>query len=541
MTVSDEGLDTQVVIVGGGPVGLVTALLLARWGVRSTVLERRTEPSPLPRARALTAPTMEALRSLGLERRVRAAALPVEVTGRHYYFGRSLTDPDFRRLARSRSSRLTEASAVAPAICTQDRLEPVLRTAVRGTPAVTLLTGTEVTSVEPRADRVEVGYRARGARPGRVCRAAYCVAADGAHSVAREAVGIRMSEPEETSHNLNILFEADLDPLLADRRSAIYFLDSGEVHGYLMPGDGARRWLFNQILDGPYRPATDDTDRCADAVRRVLGPGGPPVSVVDRQRWTGVSRLAERFGEGRLVLVGDAAHVVTPFSGIGLNLGVQDACNAAWKLAGAVLGWGGPALVRSYEVERRAVAAWTIAEDRETMRAARPSGAPPDDQAGMGRWGHWYGRMLERRNDQGLVFGYHYDSTAVLPDGSPPPSNDDPFGSYVPCGRPGHRAPHTVLELASGARVPVADLYGPWFTLLVGDTASAVPDRPPVRVHQVASAEPGTDWTQLYGIAKDGAVLIRPDGHVAARYPSVPADFAGVLGKDLRRLVGEVR
>ncbi|GAA1914910.1 FAD-dependent monooxygenase [Streptantibioticus ferralitis] len=552
MTVSDEGLDTQVVIVGGGPVGLITALLLARWGVRTKVLERRTAPSPLPRARALTARSMEVLRSLGLEERVRAVALPVEVTGRHYYFGRSLTDPDFRRLARSRASRQTEASAVPPAICTQDRLEPVLRTAVRGTPAITLLTGVEVTAVTRHGDSVEVGYRPVGSGPALSSRASYCVAADGAHSLVRDALGIRMSEPEEASHNLNILFEAELNPLLEDRRSAIYFLDSGEVHGYVMPGDGGRRWLFNQILDGPYRPGADDTDRCADAVRRIIGAGGPAVTVVDRQRWTGVSRLAERFGAGRVLLVGDAAHVVTPFSGIGLNLGVQDACNAAWKLAGAVGGWGGPALVETYGPERRAVAAWTIDEDRETMRAARPAdpaqgagtGPASNDQAGLGRWSAWYGRMLERRNDQGLVFGYHYDSTAVLPDGTPPPRGDDPFGEYVPTGRPGHRAPHTMVEPASGARLPVADLFGPWFTVLAADAAPLGPCEalhgasglPPLRVHQVTSADPGTDWTELYGIAKDGAVLVRPDGHTAARYHSLPADFAAVLRRDLRRL-----
>jgi putative polyketide hydroxylase len=236
------------------------------------------------------------------------------------------------------------------------------------------------------------------------------------------------------------------------------------------------------------------------------------VRFVGRQFWQPQAVVAERFREGRVFLAGDAAHLTTPMGGLGMNCGIGDAHNLAWKMAAVLRGWGGPRLLGSYEAERRPVASWSV----ETSVRLQ------DEPEGPRR------RLLE-----GLVLGYHYQSEVVVPDGTPVPAVEDPLREYVPVARPGHRAPHVWWE-RDGVRSSVLDVFGAAFVVLTDPTArealaaavGAVGDaKGPLQGRVIDAA----GWLDAYGLRPGGMVLVRPDGHVAWRSTERPGDAAREL------------
>ena len=231
-----------------------------------------------------------------------------------------------------------------------------------------------------------------------------------------------------------------------------------------------------------------------------------PIDIVGIKCWEALTLVADRYRDRRIFLAGDSAHVVTPIGGLGMNCGIADAHNLAWKLAAVISGWATPRLLDTYESERRPVA---IATAEASKGAARPPAT-----------GH------------GVILGYSYESTAIVPDGTAKPIPDDPVNDYAPTARPGHRAPHLWLDTAQTRST--LDLFGTGFVVLT-DTAgeasvrtllaSPRAGRMPVRV--VAVEHPS--WTSRYGVKPGGAVAVRPDGHVSSRHLDQRATEAGLL------------
>ena len=531
--------EVDVLIIGGGPVGLTASILLSRFGVSSLLVERHPSTSIHPKARGINARTMEIFRQCGVEEAVRAAGLPPDRTGL-IVWSHSLAGEELERRVpwRARGEAL-RISPVRACTCAQDDLEPVLRRHAESAGAGTLAFDTELAAFEQDASGVTATLRAGGGETH--VRARYLIAADGARSRVREALGIAMHGTPALYRSINILLNADLRPWTAHRPAALYFIEQPGLKATFLTINGTNRWGF-LINNLPADGAGDEytPERCAAVVRQAAGVPDLDVTILGAVPWVAAALVAERYRGGRVFLAGDAAHHMPPTGGFGLNTGVQDVHNLAWKLAAVLQGWAGPALLDTYEDERlpygRAITEQSLMNARSLGRGGPEATAKP--AASFAR--------PEFLNELGMIFGATYESSAVVPDGTPPPKVENPITDYAPSARPGHRAPHAWLQRA-GAQVSTLDLIGGRFVLLAGADGAAWCDaaRAAARTHDVAleavsvgeQEDPEGGWRALCEIERDGAVLVRPDGQVAWRSRSAAPGTDAELRRALRRVL----
>ena len=531
-------IDVPVLIVGGGPVGLTASLLLSQNGVRSLLVERHSGTAILPKARGINARTMEMYRQAGVEADIRAAGMPPEF-GKLILWTESLAGKEIKRLQPGRASAGNLAvSPVANCGCSQDLLEPVLRKHAETLAPDGLRFNMELTNLSTAADQVtgELTDRATGAMLP--FRARYLIAADGAHSPLREKLGIGRTGEKDIYDSVNIHCRVDLRPWTADRPAALYYVDQLDLRGTFLTINGTDRWGFlvhNLSLYG-FTEESLTAERCVDLVRKAVGVPDLPVEVLGISFWKCSAMVSDTFRSGRVFLMGDAAHETTPSGGFGLNLGVQDAQNLAWKIGGVIRGDADPSLLDTYEEERHPVAQEVVKATLLNMRS-------------LGRTEKQTEAKLPRSqylNEQGLIFGARYESMAVLPDGSAEPSVVDAVTEYVPSAAPGCRAPHVWLK-REDERISTIDLFGPRFVLLAGTKGSAWRDavaalsRLSIAVHVIGDdlVDSEGKWGAAYGVEDSGAVLVRPDGYVAWRMRSLPDDPRGALAIALDRLLGQ--
>src|SRR6185503_18673759 len=343
--------EVDVLIAGGGPVGLTASILLSRLGVSSLLVERHPGTSIHPKARGINTRTMEIFRQCGVESAVRAAGLHPEQS-RFIIWARSLAGEELERRVPARSRpEAQQLSPVLRCLCAQDDLEPVLRAHAEALEPGQLRFGAELTDFRQDSDHVTATLRDRDGDS--VVRARYLIAADGARSPVRETLGIPMRGTPGLYRSLNVLLRADLRPWTADRPAALYFIEQPGLKATFLTINGVNRWGFlinNLPVDGP---ADDYTpERCAAIVRQAAGVPDLDVEILGAVPWVAAAQVAERYRDGRVFLAGDAAHHMPPTGGFGLNTGVQDVHNLAWKLAAVLEGWAGAGLLASYEDER---------------------------------------------------------------------------------------------------------------------------------------------------------------------------------------------
>lgn len=503
MPVADA--EVAVLIVGGGPVGLTARALLERWGVRVLLVEKHRELSPFPRSRLVNVRSMEIFRQLGLAAEITANAFAPEY-GR-IRFRDTLCGRDFATAAMVGVNAPVPESPVLGVATSQDRLEPVLLAAADAQ----LRFGVELIGLAEAADSVVallVDHQ-RGAEL-RV-RARYVLAADGANSTVRQRLGIDTTGPGAMGGFTTVVFDADLDRWCAHQPAGVYFT----AHGTFAPlyPEGGWAWFV---------PTPQDAARAdwSDLVSRALGSGADVrAEVVRVQHWVMNAFVAERFGHGRILLAGDAAHAIPIIGGLGMNAGVCDVHNLCWKLAGVLHGWAGPGLLETYETERQPVAHRTLRQAVANTRLMLQVENRRRDQLRTGEaasarielpWSDRYFAQL------GLVLGVTYHSDAVLTDSGAPSEPADSGTDYVPTARPGHRMPHLWLT----PNRSTLDAFGEWFTLLTPDPTHWQQQTTapwPLRIETLPD-----EHTDRCGLRPSGALLIRPDGHIGARWRNRP-------------------
>ena len=536
-------LDIPVLIAGGGPVGLTASLLLSRHGVRSLLVERHPGTAIVPKARGINARTMEMYRQCGVEAAIRAAGLSEERRGRLIVWTETLAGKEIERRVPGRAT--PKNMAVTPTtncLCAQDDLEPVLRRFAETAGPGALRFNTELTSFSQKDGSVTGTMTDRVTGEETRFSARYLIAAEGAQSRVRRSLGVQMIGEEKVYDSVNILFNADLRQWTEHRPAALYFVEQPELRGTFLTINGTDRWGF--LIHSPsqygYKPGDFTSERCAALIRQAVGIPELVVSVLGVSPWEASAIVADRYREGAVFLAGDAAHEMPPTGGFGLNTGVQDVHNLAWKIAAVLRGQADDALLDSYHAERQPLA--------ETITRAALANA-----MSMGRTTRQSGAVLPRReflNEQGLIYGLCYELMAVIPDGTPPVEVTDPVTEYVPSARPGSRAPHVWLQ-RGGEQLSTIDLFGSHFVLLAGRDGDAwrqaihqiEPSWPPLIGFTVGGKEdlidPDGNWHEAYGVETDGAVLVRPDGYVAWRGRSgasrprevLRAVVDGVLGR----------
>jgi 2-polyprenyl-6-methoxyphenol hydroxylase-like FAD-dependent oxidoreductase len=496
------------------------------------LVERHPGTAVHPKARGINGRTMEIYHQCGVEAGVRAAGLPPHHTGM-IIWAKTLAGEELERRVPWRAG--TQAKAVSPVrncLCAQDDLEPVLRAFAEKQGLGELKFSTEAISFEQQAHGVVVTLRDLASGEQYTVHAGYVIAADGAQSRIRRQLGVKMIGKEDVYDSVNIVFNADLTPWTAQRPAALYFIENEKIRGTFLTINARDRWGFLISAMGAFGITASDLtpERAANFIRLAAGVPDLPVKILGVAPWTASAHVAEQYRHGHIFLAGDAAHEMPPTGGFGMNTGVQDVHNLVWKLAAVLKGAASPKLLDTYNDERQPVAR---AITEQSLINATSMGRLEQTRKNASA-------RPEYLNEQGMIFGASYVSSAIVPDGSEPPHVDDPVTDYVPSARPGGRAPHVAFE-HDGQQMSTIDVVGNGFALL---TASGG--------HAWIEAAKGLDGTlalrtlaieddsfaSTYELENSGAVLVRPDGHVGWRSRSSTQNPSRTLRDALATILG---
>lgn len=557
---------TDVLIVGGGGAGLTASILLSQLGIDTVLVNARPGTSALPKAHYLNQRTMEIFRDMGVADAVyERGTPPQQMSHTAWYAGLRGDDPDCGREfgkiecwgAGGQNPAWAAASACRPANLPQIRLEPVLKR--RAEELGTVRFNHDVSAVSQDDDGVTATILDKDTGETYEVRSRYLLGCDGGRTVG-PAIGVTMEGHRDVARVVTFHLRADISRWARDPEVLIRWLCLPQLGlgGVLAPagpqrwGPDSEEWIFHLNYRADDDRALDDGAVEQD-MRTALGIDEYEILMITRWSLEGV--VADRFRDGRVFLLGDAAHRHPPTGGLGLNSAVQDAHNLCWKLAAVLKGQSGERLLDTYEPERKPTTARNVQRAVENavnhLVTTQSLGISPEHtteqnwEALRRVWSEGTGRRAiagqsMEFDEHNVEYGYTYESAAIVSDWTEPPHNPDPIRIYQPDTRPGHPLPHAWLDDG----IPVMDLVRPGrFLLIAGEqghdwltaAAKAAADlNVPVDAVRIGHLEgdhldPRSAWARHRGITDRGAVLVRPDRFVAWRSAEEAADPAAEL------------
>ncbi len=537
-------IETGVLIVGGGPVGLTLAMDLAQRGIEVTVLElrRRGEP-PSVKCNHVAARSMELFRRLGVARHVRDAGLPADYPNDISYRTTMLGGELTRIPIPCRRDRYTAKGGPdtwwptpePPHRINQIFLEPILFEHASKLDRVTIHNRVEFLGFTQDDASVMATARALDTGERLTIAARYLVGCDGGKSQTRREIGARLlGDPVVQRVQSSYIRAPKLLSLQEGPRAWVNFSLNPRRSGSVYAIDGRETFLVHNYLRED-EADFDSVDRDW-AIRAILGTAADfEYDIITKEDWFGRRLVADKFRDGRVFLCGDSAHLWVPYAGYGMNAGLADAADLGWLLAADLNGWGGPGILDAYASERQPITeqvshfAMNHAHAMAKQRGAVPEEIEDDTPEGEAARAR-LGRLAYELNVQqyccgGLNFGYYYDKSPIIAyDGEKQPPYS--MADFTPSTVPGCRTPH--IRLRDGTSL--YDAMGPEYTLLRSDPAVAVEPllraarsrRLPIRLLDIAS----DDAAALY---REALVLSRPDQHVAWRGDAIPAEPSALI------------
>jgi len=534
--------ETDILIIGAGPVGLTLALDLGLRGLNVMLVDRKAELLRLPKMERTNPRTMEIFRRLGIVEQIRAAGYPADMP-MDVCIVTSLAEPpllhqEYPSVAETRARAAACHDGSLPRepyqLISQYTLEPILLARLSTLPNVTVRFQTEFVSLTQDETQVTVQFRKLVDDEIEEMRVAYVAACDGASSPVRKQLGIKMAGTAQLGAVTNVFFRSeDLFEKAAVPPARHYCFAGrgagGGAAGTLIVQDDRRHFAYHTVTP----PAGD----LAQEIRQLTGLDINP-EILHAGTWVQHMLVAERHSEKRVFLVGDANHIFIPAGGLGMNTGIGDAINLGWKLAAVVRGWGGTGLLESYHHERSAVAHRNIAAVEHAVDGVRQwRGIPLTDEicldtaAGRKMRANFVrdAEPLNRRvyEMHGADLGYRYVSPVICDEPGDPPADDS--DRYVPSTWPGAHLPHVWIERDVG----LFDVLGPGYTLLrLGDApAGSAPLELAFAKRRVPLEVRDIDSPAIRAVYEKKLVLVRPDLHVAWRGDELPADVTGLAAR----------
>lgn len=578
-------ITTDVLIIGTGPAGSAAAALLSSYGIDNIAVNRYRWLANTPRAHITNQRTMEVLRDLGedVESEAYMFATGQDLMGENV-FCTAIAGEEIGRMKSWGTHPVSRAEHALTSPChmndlPQTFMEPLLfKTAcARGTQA---RMSTEYLSHVQDEDGVTTTCRDRLTGKELVIRSRYLIGADGGNSKVAEHAGLTFEGKMGVAGSMNILFEADLSPYVAHRPSVLYWVlqpgaDVGGIGmGLVRMVRPWNEWLivWGYDINQP-APEVDDA-QAKKIVRDLVGVETLDIKIKSVSTWTVNNMYATTMSNGRVFCMGDATHRHPPSNGLGSNTSIQDAFNLAWKLAAVLKGQAGPGLLDSYQEERAPVAKQIVTRANKSIEEFGPifkalglldSVDPVKMQENMdARCGNGADAEAQRKaireaiaakvyefDAHGVEMNQRYRSCAVLTDGQPEPAfTRDPELHFEQTSWPGARLPHAWVFGPGGEKRSTLDLCGHGrFTLITGPGGEGW-----VRAAATVAKEAGMeivtqvigprqqwqdftgDWARVSEIRDSGALLVRPDHHVAWRAPSAAADPEA----ELRRVLAHI-
>ncbi len=530
-----------MLIAGGGPAGATLAAELGWRGSGCLVVDNTDGTNPHPRANMAGQRTMEIFRRWGLADQVLKASLPADYPI-DVIFSTRLTGIEIHRFSLTTTKEFSnptpELRAKLPDVdwspyfktqIGQNYLEPVISEFAASFDGVTVRHNWKLIDFAHDAEGVTSTIEHTGTRAHETVRSRFLVGCDGGRSFVRGKLGIAFQGRGALANNLGIYFRSPGFPQSHPRgRGTLLWTLAPDCRGVFIAVDGDQYWTYNRYFVRDDDPK-DPREQVWQAVGKKI-----PLEVLSSQPWTGYQVVAERYRDGNVFICGDAAHLFNPTGGFGMNTAIGDAADLGWKLAAALQGWGGPALLDSYEAERQPIGVRNTTEaagnfDKVAGLMRLPAEIEEDSERGRTLRADVAQRVSGQKKTwsaSGMHLGYRYEgSPIVVPDGTPP-TPDHPQ-VYVPTTRPGSRAPHFWLGKGH-SMLDLVPRHG--FALLRFDSEAG--DSP----FAAAARKTGVPFAELHPGNADAArlyerryVLVRPDGHVAWRGDAFPPDPDAVL------------